>query len=144
MITFSVPGDPVGKGRARSFRKGDFIGHYTPHKTASYENLVKLIANQQMAGKELIECPVNVKLDICFGVPGSWSKKKTNDALYNVIAPAKKPDIDNIIKILFDSINGIVWKDDKQVVSVNAAKRYAMKPHIDVVVTNAKVELVPE
>lgn len=38
--------------------------------------------------------------------------------------PCKKPDIDNVIKIILDALNGIAYKDDCQVVEVIAVKKY--------------------
>ena len=47
-VTFTVPGTPVGKGRPKFARRGNFTVAYTPEKTASYENLVKIAAGQAM------------------------------------------------------------------------------------------------
>jgi Holliday junction resolvase RusA-like endonuclease len=38
--------------------------------------------------------------------------------------PTKKPDADNICKAVCDAMNGIVYKDDAQVVSLHFTKRY--------------------
>jgi len=47
-ISFTIPGEPVAKGRARSCVRNGHIAHYTPEKTALYENLVRLAAQQAM------------------------------------------------------------------------------------------------
>ena len=60
-ITFTVPGNPVGKGRAKAARRGKFITMYTPEKTASYESLVAFAGNVAMSGSELITGPVSVE-----------------------------------------------------------------------------------
>ena len=44
--------------------------------------------------------------------------------------PLKKPDIDNCIKVILDSLNGIAYKDDSQVVSLKIEKYYADKPSL--------------
>ena len=54
-IQFVVPGQPVAKGRAKAARRGNFITMYTPEKTASYENLVKVKAEEAMRGQRMIE-----------------------------------------------------------------------------------------
>ncbi len=41
MIEFTIPGTPVGKGRARSTRSGR---HYTPEATRAYESQVAWLA----------------------------------------------------------------------------------------------------
>ncbi len=125
LIEFIVPGTPVGKGRPRvSTRGGKFARMYTPPKTVSYESLVALAASQAMAGKPLFEVPVKVDLLICLPVPASWSKCKQEAALAGEVWPTKKPDIDNVVKAIFDSINGIVWRDDAQVCKVIIVKQY--------------------
>ena len=46
--------------------------------------------------------------------------------------PTKKPDIDNVIKIITDALNGIAYDDDAQIVSLSATKFYDENPHVDV------------
>ena len=41
------------------------------------------------------------------------------------ILPTKKPDADNILKIIADALNGIAYADDKQVVTAEVQKLYA-------------------
>jgi Holliday junction resolvase RusA-like endonuclease len=62
--------------------------------------------------------------------PVSWSKKKRTAALDGVIRPTTKPDIDNVIKGIFDAINDIVFLDDKQVVSLLVSKLYAEQARV--------------
>jgi Holliday junction resolvase RusA-like endonuclease len=135
VVKFKVPGTPVGKGRPRvSTRGGKFARMYTPEKTASYENLVALAAQEAMVGRNLIDGPVDVELVILLPVPASWPKKKQAAALQGQVYPTKKPDIDNVEKAIFDAINGVVWHDDVQVCDVSKRKRYAEVPGVHVVV----------
>ncbi len=48
------------------------------------------------------------------------------------IKPAKKPDCDNIVKIVCDALNGFAYKDDAQVVLAQVAKEYTDEPRTDV------------
>ena len=125
MIAFSVPGIPVGKGRPRFARRGNFVSTYTDSKTASYENLVKVKAEEAMIGRQLIEGAVEVVIWLYVTPPASWSQKKQRAALSGEIYPTSKPDMDNVVKGLFDACNEIVWKDDKQVADLQVTKRYA-------------------
>ena len=125
MIVFTIPGTPVGKGRPKFARRGAFVTTYTPEKTASYENLVKVKAEEAMVGRELIAGAVAVTILLFITPPASWSNKKMLQALNHEILPTTKPDIDNVIKGIFDAMNEIVWNDDKQVVDVTIRKRYA-------------------
>ena len=40
------------------------------------------------------------------------------------IKPTKKPDADNIVKIICDALNGVAYKDDTQVVELDFKKVY--------------------
>lgn len=124
IITFTVPGTPVGKGRPKFSRQGSFVRAYTPEKTASYENLVKVKAEEAMAGRPMIEGPVEVSIRLIVTPPASWSQKKQREALEGRIFPTSKPDIDNVLKGIMDACNEIVFKDDKQAVDVRVVKRY--------------------
>lgn len=124
LVEFVIPGPPVGKGRPKFARRGKFVTAYTPDKTASYENLVKMSAAEAMNGQELIDGPVQVSVWLWVTPPASWSLKKQRDALGHLIFPTTKPDIDNVIKGIFDAMNEIVWKDDKQVIDLAVFKRY--------------------
>lgn len=136
MIAFVIPGTPVGKGRPRFARRGAFVSTYTDSKTASYENLVKVKAEEAMRGRPLLEGPVAVDICLYVTAPASWSGKKISAALAHQIRPTTKPDMDNVIKGIFDAMNEIVWKDDKQVCELKVVKIYSP-------VASARVEAWP-
>ena len=52
------------------------------------------------------------------------------------IRPAKKPDIDNVIKSILDALNGVAYHDDTQVVAVFAEKYYSDTPRVEVEIGN--------
>lgn len=126
-LTIIIPGVPVGKGRPKFARRGAFVQTYTPEKTASYENLVKVCAAESMK-KWHIEKPfegaVYVELHALMPVPKSWSKRKTAEAHEGSIRPLTKPDADNVLKCIADACNEIVWKDDSQIVDARVVKRF--------------------
>lgn len=124
MISFVVPGVPVGKGRPRFAKRGSFVQTYTPEKTASYENLVKVLAMQAMKGTQPLPYPVRVAIDVAICPPVSWSKKKRAQALSQLIHPTGRPDIDNVAKGILDAMNGVAYLDDKQVISLTVRKFY--------------------
>lgn len=123
-IAFVIPGVPVGKGRPRFAKRGNFVQAYTPEKTATYENLVKVKAEEAMRGLPPFEGAVAVGIHLFVAPPASWSKKKQREALEGRIFPTSKPDIDNVLKGIMDACNEIVFKDDKQAVDVRVVKRY--------------------
>ena len=118
-VTFTVEGNPVGKQRPRFSR-----GHtYTPKKTVDYEKQVADKAKQAMGSSQPLETPVAVFIYISHTVPASYSKKRTEACLANVERP-RKPDLDNVAKLVLDAMNGVVYKDDVDVVRLNVIKRY--------------------
>ena len=131
-VSFVVPGEAVGKGRPRVSSIGGHARMFTPQKTANYETLIAMAAQQAMAGRELIGGPVLVEMKILVSVAASWSKKKTAEALAGEVMPTKKPDADNVLKAICDGINGIVFKDDVQVVNVSLSKRFSETPGVSV------------
>jgi Holliday junction resolvase RusA-like endonuclease len=129
-ISFTVPGSPVGKGRPRFSTVAGHARAFTPAKTASYENAVRILASQAMAGRAPLAGAVSVNIDAFFAIPSSWSNKKHNAAILESIRPTVKPDIDNCIKIILDAMNGIAYNDDKQVVHCVFRKYYSARPHV--------------
>lgn len=136
-IDFVIPGEPKGKGRARSrIAKGkggaQFVAHYTPKDTVEYENLVRLAAHEAMAGATPTSFPCRVKIIAYCSIPASWSKKKQAKALAGEVFPTGKPDLDNIEKSVLDGMNKIVFRDDSIVCEVSKMKRYSTTPRVEV------------
>lgn len=131
-LTFSVPGEPVAKGRARAFIRGGKIGHHTPDKTARYENLVRLVAKQAIGAAKPLEGPISLRCTFWLPVPMSYSNNRRKACLSGSERHCKRPDIDNLLKSVKDGCNGVVWVDDCQVVEVSARKCYGETPGVDV------------
>ena len=69
------------------------------------------------------------------GIPASAWKKKREQMIFGEIKPTKKPDWDNIGKLVTDALNGIAWHDDAQIVKSTVIKVYtADKPRIEVTI----------
>lgn len=132
MTTFTVEGTPVGKGRPKFARRGNFVSAYTPKKTVDYESLVKQAGQQAMGASEPLETPVSLYLYVRVPIPTSYSKKATAACLDGSQKPTKKPDLDNIGKAIMDALNGICYKDDSQIVNIHATKVYATVAGVDV------------
>ena len=122
---FKIDGVPMGKQRP----KASFASHriYTPSATINYENYVKFCYDGH---HHFEDNPVAVELLIFMPIPDSTSKKKRQQMIDRSIRPTKKPDIDNIIKIILDGLNGVAWNDDKQVIEVSAKKYYDTSPRV--------------
>ena len=126
-MDFTINIIPVAKARPRFFARGKYFGAYTPKKTKDYEQEVAL---KCLSYKPPVPLSSALKVILDFGmpIPKSFSKKK-RQAIINE-HHTKTPDCDNIIKGVLDSLNGIFFEDDKQIISISAKKYYADTPFI--------------
>ena len=134
MLTYMVEGNPVGKGRPRFAKRGNFVSTYTPKKTRDYESVIKDAAKLAMGSSEPLETPVTVAIYITVPIPQSYSKKRTEACLSSSEKPIKKPDIDNIAKCFLDAMNGAVYHDDSQVLTLHITKVYGTVGMVEVMV----------
>lgn len=130
-MTFRVYGEPVAKGRPRFTRQGRT---YTPKRTHDYESEVAMMAKAAMGSSEPLETPVTVCVYATFPIPQSYSKKRTEACLNGSERHIKRPDLDNCVKAITDGMNGIVYKDDSQIVNLHAKKVYGTTPMVEVFV----------
>ena len=132
-INFTVFGEPVAKARARVFRNkySGKIMAYTPEKTHNAENDFK---SQSLPHKpkEPIMTPIWLNINVFRGIPASFSPIKKGVAQSGQLLPTTRPDIDNYAKLVMDSMNGLFWKDDRQIVSLTINKYYSDNPRIEV------------
>lgn len=112
MIEINVEIHPVAKERPRRSRNGHF---YTPPKTAKFESMLATLIASNYDGGPLAG---PLKLECTFVIQRPKTVKRD--------FPFKKPDLDNYVKALMDSINlaSCIWTDDAQVVSLQAQKEY--------------------
>lgn len=134
-IRFTIPGRPFGKQRPRVVKKGRFSSAYTPKETVQYENLVKLHFQQEAHGEMFpYDAMLDVRIFAFYEIPKSTSKKKKEAMLAREIRPTKKPDFDNIGKIICDSLNLVAYHDDSAVVDAQIRKFYSEQPRVEVVI----------
>ena len=134
-FAFEIVGEPQGKGRPRFSTRGGFVKTYTPEKTASYENFAKVCYLNKYKGQKL-DGEIIAEIIAYFSIPKSFSKKKRLEAIEGKIKPTKKPDTDNIAKTILDSLNGIAFEDDKQVVALLVKKLYGEEAKVVVTLKN--------
>ncbi|MFA5423500.1 MAG: RusA family crossover junction endodeoxyribonuclease [Phycisphaerae bacterium] len=139
MIKFSIPGEPKGKGRPKFVRSTGIA--FTPKDTANYENWVKCCYLETKQIKYVGNIPLGASITAFYQIPKSASKKDRDRMACGAILPMKKPDADNIVKIILDSLNGIAYDDDKQVCEVLFHKYYHEEPRVDVQI---KVLVTPD
>ena len=133
-IMFTVYGEPVAKGRPRFVKRGNYIQAYTPVKTKIYEDEVRLLATKAKGSGSTLEGSVSVFIYISFSVPQSYSKRKREACLSGQEKHTKKPDLDNVAKIICDGMNGIIFNDDSQITSLHVTKVYGEVGKVEVLV----------
>lgn len=131
---FEVIGDIKGKARPRV---NTYTGNaYTPTNTKDYENLIKQYFKIKYPRYEPLEGRIAVKIEAYFDIPKSTSKKDKKLIEEGILSPTKKPDIDNIVKIILDALNKMAFKDDNQITKLEVEKLYGNEEKIVVKVEN--------
>lgn len=125
---FTIAGEPMGKGRPQFSTYGGRITARTPQRTVAYENLVKMEYKAQAGLQFPDDAMLSVRIFAYLSIPKSVSEKKRTAMLEGLIRPTKKPDHDNIGKIVCDALNGIAYRDDAQIVDSLVRKFYSDKP----------------
>ena len=115
-----VEGKIKGKARPRFNTKTG--NAFTPGDTITYENWIKC-CYQEQDGK-FIDGPVKARIEVYYKIPKSYTKKRVQAIRDGLEMPLKKPDSDNIAKIVLDSLNKIAFDDDAQVVELTVIKRW--------------------
>lgn len=133
-VMFKVEGTPVGKGRPKFARRGNYVSTYSPAKTRDYEGLIREAAKRAMGSSPPLETPIAAYFYISMPVPASYSKKRREACLSNAERPTKKPDTDNILKAFLDAMNGVLYVDDSQVCSLHAIKSYGSVGMVEVLI----------
>lgn len=123
MIHIKFALEPVAKGRPR-------VGNgrvFTPARTRQFEHSVKTICRHyaRMNNFEPLQGALEVVVMFHLKKPKTVRREM----------PGVKPDLDNLVKGLFDGCNGILWGDDAQIVMMACSKSYSEgEGHIDLYV----------
>lgn len=125
MISLDLYGDPVPQARARTVRRGGKSITYDPN--AKLKEGYKWQIRSQFR-EEPLSVPVAMDVVFMMPIPKSTSKTKTVAMLNGAIHHMKRPDVDNMLKLVNDVLNNLVFKDDSQVVEIHARKIYSSKP----------------
>lgn len=132
-IKFTVMGEPKGKARPRVVNVHGHSMAYTPKDTATYENLIRVEYGLQTGNYRFPDgTPLAMTIWAYMGIPKSASKKRRQLMAEGLIRPTKKPDVDNICKVVADSINGIAYRGDSAIVIATIYKLYAEQPRLEV------------
>ena len=131
---FDIPGPVTGKGRPRV--NTYTCRAYTPTKTKEYEEMAQQYFLFKYPRYVPIEGRTKVTIVAQFKIPKGTSKANAELMLKGEIAPTKKPDIDNIVKIVLDALNSIAFKDDNQITKLEIEKIYSEEEKVSVKIEN--------
>lgn len=129
LLDITIKGSPIAKGRARVTRHGA----YTPKKTKDNSAYIRLVVASVLEMDEPSTMPIEIKMEFSFEPPRSASAKKREQLLtigYHCI----KPDVDNLVKQIYDALNGLVWADDKQICRSIEIKHYGERAYARIIV----------
>lgn len=133
-ICFEIPGKVKAK---QSFKIGRNGFKYTPTEIKEYANWVRICfkeAYPKHLPSVFYNQQLNVVINAFFSIPKSFSKTKRQQALEAYIRPTIKPDCDNIAKNINDSLNGIAYPDDKQIIRLEVNKHYGEAEKVEVII----------
>jgi Holliday junction resolvase RusA-like endonuclease len=123
-IEFTIPGEIVPWARAGAMGKRRF----TPKKQSDYMGTIRLFGSHSMAARPVIRAPMELDVLAVYAMPASWPKKRQRDPLS--VWKTSAPDGDNLVKIVKDSLNMVVWYDDAQIARMTVTKRYGDIPRL--------------
>ena len=128
MTRYTIIGNPIPQGRPRFYNRGRFTGCYDPEisKNAKHDIRMQLLAQNPIK----LDGPLKIVLHFHLKRPKSLPKRIT----YHI----KKPDIDNLIKLLLDALRDICWHDDNQIVELIARKDYGEDLRTEITISEVK------
>lgn len=133
-----IDGVPCPKGRPRFAVRGGFARAYTPAKTRSHEEVIRHAGIEAMNGLEPLTEALRVTISFFMPIPKSTSKKDRQLMIDGDIQHIKKPDVDNMAKLVCDSLNEVAWVDDSQIVRMVASKHYSDYPRTEIEIEEFK------
>lgn len=135
-LVFEVPGEPCAQGRPRFSTYGKYVRAYDPAKSRNYKAFAKFVATDAATRGDwkYTELPLKISVTAYLTIAKSKPKRFQKRALAGQERPITRPDVDNIFKVITDALSGILYKDDKQIVSAEINKYYAAPGNARVVV----------
>ncbi len=133
VLRFTVPGEPKPWARPRFNRSSGMVFTSAKARAAGDTLAARVVA--LVPARDLLIGPIELAVLFVLPVPASWPQWQKAAAVAGTWRAASKPDVDNLLKILKDSLNGLVWRDDAQVDRADAAKVYGDIPRTIVTIT---------
>jgi Holliday junction resolvase RusA-like endonuclease len=135
IITRTVLGEPKAQMRHRHATRGKFTHTYDPSEAKKHTFAGIL---QMDAPDKPIDTPIKLELTFFMPRPKAHYGTGAKSECLKDSAPewqSSKPDIDNLVKFVQDSLNGIYYKDDALIYQLIAIKVYSERPRTEIILT---------
>ncbi len=119
-LTLKFDGNPTPLQRPRFGARGKV---YTPQKSQSTKRRMAIEALHFMKGRKLLSCPVEIEIHFKMKMPKSPKPHQREGAPHYY-----RPDLSNLIKLVEDALNEVVWTDDAVISKIIAVKSYSEHP----------------
>ena len=130
-IRFTVYGRPYAKQRPRFSSKGKRKA-YTPSATKTQETKIALVYKSHYHDFKFQQgIPLRIVVDAFVAIPKSTTKRDRERMISGELRPVKRIlDADNATKLAMDSLNGVAYYDDAQIVELQVSKLYSDEPRV--------------
>lgn len=119
-----LEGDPVQQKRMKTSRRGGFIQIYDP--SAKEKKVIREEIKKQ-SDLEIFDHP-HISFLFYMPIPKNTSKKLLKSFADERVKQEKKPDVDNLIKLYLDCLDGILFEGDQKVSLGCCIKIYSSRP----------------
>jgi len=128
-----VPGQPIGKARARTVKAGNKFISFTPKNTRCYEATIRQFFAALYPAAVPFAGPVYITANVYVQLPNSRDKKKDKEKIdADKLRATGRPDTDNCLKSFTDALAGLAYRNDSQVVTIHVEKFYSRRPRAEI------------
>lgn len=127
--------EPKPQSRPRFARRGRGVMTYEDREMKIWRRRCSDMIAEECLLERLIDGPIRLSATFYISPPQYIAKARKNQQRLKKedIEVSKKPDLDNYVKALLDSVSDsrLIWKDDGQVAEIYAKKVYSINPRIE-------------
>lgn len=133
-LVITIFGTPIPQGRPRFQLRKCYA--YDPPKSRKEKRRIRAeVAHYMRCNRiAMFTGALRVTLQFFLPIPKSFSKKRHAACDAGSILPTPKPDLDNLVKLVLDACNGVLYQDDSCVVDGVFSKRYSDNPRVVIMV----------
>lgn len=110
------------------------VGSHMPADVEAYQDHIGYLASQAMNGQDPFEGPVRINIRAYVPIPRRTPRYRLQEIRSGLCHPCKTPDLTNVAKLAEDALNGVVFKDDKQVVrwGAKSGRFFSFRPRLEI------------